>query len=273
MSISAPPPCVGEHLTVGYRTGRRRLPVLCDLDLALEPGSLTCLLGPNGSGKSTLLRTLAGMQPALAGQVRVLGDDIRRLSARERARRIGVVLTDRVSVGALSVTDLVALGRYPYRGWARASANEDDAAVRWAIEVTGAGPLAQRDVDELSDGERQRVMIARALAQEPAILALDEPTAFLDVIGRVEILGLLRRLAAETQRAILCTVHDLELALRVADTVWLLDGTTPRSPRSSPASVADRQGYPFVSASRTVSAKVKRSRNLVTSRARFAIRE
>lgn len=224
MTSPIAPACVAEHLTVGYRDRRRLRPVLADLDLQLLPGSLTCLLGPNGSGKSTLLRTLAGLQPALDGRLRLLDRDVTTLDRRELARLVGVVLTERVTIGALSVREVVALGRYPHRSWNRSSSAADETAVDWAIEVTGTQPLAHRDIGELSDGERQRVMIARALAQEPAVLLLDEPTAFLDIVRRVDVLRLLRRLAAETSRAVLCTLHDLELALRAADVVWLVDG-------------------------------------------------
>ncbi len=217
------PVCVAEGLTVGYRNGRRRTPVLGGLNLELTSNSFTCLLGPNGSGKSTLLRTFAGMQRPLGGKLTLFGDDIARLRPRQLARRLGVVLTDRVMVGALSVTDLIELGRYPHRGWDGRPGENDAAIVQWAIDITGTQPLAHRDVDELSDGERQRVMIARALAQEPAVLLLDEPTAYLDVSRRVELTALLRSLAAETGKAVLCTTHDLELALRAADRIWLLD--------------------------------------------------
>ncbi|MGH3696990.1 MAG: ABC transporter ATP-binding protein [Pseudonocardiaceae bacterium] len=232
------PVCVAEGLSVGYRSGRRCTAVLDGLDLELTSGSFTCLLGPNGSGKSTLLRTFAGMQRPLGGKLTLFGEDIARLRPRQLARRLGVVLTDRVTVGALSVTDLVELGRYPHRGWDGRPGENDAAIVQWAIDITGTQPLAHRDVDELSDGERQRVMIARALAQEPAMLLLDEPTAYLDVSRRVELTALLRSLAAETGKAVLCTTHDLELALRAADRIWLLDpdGTVIEgAPRTSPS--------------------------------------
>lgn len=227
MSVTVPA-CVAEQLTVGYRDRRRRIPVLVDLDVRLVPGSLTCLLGPNGSGKSTLLRTLAGLQPPLDGRLTLLDRDVRGLDRRELARLVGVVLTDRVTIGALSARDVVTLGRYPHRGWNGRPNPTDEAVVDWAIEATGAQPLADRDIGELSDGERQRVMIARALAQEPAVLLLDEPTAFLDVVGRVDVFGLLRRLAAATSRAVLTTTHDLELALSAADEIWLVDGDVLR---------------------------------------------
>lgn len=215
-------------LAVGYR-GRRRAAtvVLDDVDLALQPGQLTCLLGPNGSGKSTLLRTVAGMQAPLAGSATLLGTDIGRMPALERAQRLAVVLTDQVDAGIMRAADLVALGRHPYTGWSGRLRPDDHAAVRWALEVTGVAPLAGRNVAELSDGERQRVLVARALAQEPAVLALDEPIAYIDVPRRVELTALLRGLARESGLAVLLTTHDLDLAIRTADTVWLLEPGAP----------------------------------------------
>lgn len=217
--------CVVETrgLAVGYaqRRGRTRT-VLAGLDLCLQKGELTCLLGPNGSGKSTLLRTLAGMQPPLAGSALLGGTPVGRLASYERARRLAVVLTDPVDAGLMRAADFVALGRYPHTNWSGRLRERDREAVTWALEATGSTDLADRAVVELSDGERQRVAIARALAQEPEVLALDEPIAFVDVPRRVELTGLLRRLARQTHLAVLLTTHDLDLAIRSADTLWLV---------------------------------------------------
>jgi iron complex transport system ATP-binding protein len=217
------PALVIERLSVGYRVshGTTR-PILTGIDATLERGEFTCLLGPNGTGKSTLLRTLARFQPSLGGRVTVAGRDIRRLTRSGLARLLAVVLTDRIAVGAMTAYDLVGLGRSPYTGWGGRLREHDHAVIGWALTATRSDDLAQRDLAQLSDGERQRVMIARALAQEPMVMLLDEPTAFLDVPRRVEITGLLRRLARETGLAILLSTHDLELALRTADTIWLL---------------------------------------------------
>ncbi|PYR88468.1 MAG: ABC transporter ATP-binding protein [Acidobacteria bacterium] len=210
-----------RDLAVGYRTRRTRRAVLEHVNLAVHPGELVCLLGPNGIGKSTLLRTLARMQPALWGSVHLGGSDLRSITNIELARCLGVVLTERVAVEALSVRRLVELGRYPHSGWFRRITDSDRTAVEWAIDAVGARHLAERDFSRLSDGERQRVMIGRALAQEPVLLILDEPTAFLDVPSRVELIGLLRRLTRERPLAVVVSTHDLELALRTADVVWL----------------------------------------------------
>jgi iron complex transport system ATP-binding protein len=192
------------------------------LNVSVHCGELVCLLGPNGVGKSTLLRTLSRLQPALSGLIEVDGQDIRKLSAIELARRIGVVLTERAAVGALTGRQVVELGRYPHVGWSGRMNTHDHDVVDWAIEAAGASHIAARDSNKLSDGERQRLMIARALAQEPMTLILDEPTAFLDVPSRVEMMGLLRTLAREESLAVVISTHDLELALRMADTVWLV---------------------------------------------------
>ncbi len=210
-------------LAVGYRTRSNRRVVLEDVDLVARSGELICLLGPNGIGKSTLLRTLSGLQAPLEGVVEIGGMDLRRLGPAELARLVGVVLTERISVGALSVGRVVELGRYPHLGWWGRLDEGDRAVVRSALEAAGALRFADRDINELSDGERQRVLIARAMAQEPQVLLLDEPTAFVDVPSRVELMGLLRSLAAEKGLAVIVSTHDLELALRLADTIWLVE--------------------------------------------------
>lgn len=212
-----------EDLTIGYtHAGRGHAVVAANLNLALRRGELVCLLGPNGAGKSTLMRTLAGLQPALAGRIWLDEDDLLALPPRQLARRLSIVLTERIDAGNLSVRELVAMGRHPYTDWWGALTEHDAEIVRWAIGAVGAVPLADRSVQELSDGERQKVMIARALAQEPLLMMLDEPTAFLDLPRRVEVMGLLRTLARQTGRAILLSTHDLDLALRSADRLWLL---------------------------------------------------
>ncbi len=209
---------VAESLTIGYP--RRVLAV--NLNLELRAGEMVCLLGPNGAGKSTLLRTLAGMQLPLAGKVLLNGKDVHAMPAAELARHLGIVLTARPEVEYLSVYTLVSLGRYPYTGWLGWLRPADHAAIRRALEYTDSLALAPRLFHELSDGERQRVMIARALAQEPQVLFLDEPTAFLDLPRRIETLRLLRRLSRQTRCAVLLSIHDLDLALRLADCLWVL---------------------------------------------------
>jgi len=212
-----------HDLAIGYSVQRGQARVVAErINLRLHAGELICLLGPNGAGKSTLLRTLAGMQRPLRGQVRLLGADLHDLEPRELARRLSVVLTERIDVGALSARAVVALGRYPHTDWTGRLTPADETVITESLAAVGATPLANRLIGELSDGERQKVLIARALAQEPHLLLLDEPTAFLDLPRRVEIMSLLHRLARETGRVILLSTHDLDLALRSADQLWLL---------------------------------------------------
>jgi len=217
------PVVVLEDVSTGYRTGRsQRRVVTKDIRTSLRTGELTCLLGPNGAGKSTLMRTIAGMQTPLAGKVLVGGRDVQEISPRELARTVSVVLTDRASAGMLSAYALVALGRHPHTNWLGSLSEADHAVIRRSMEITGAAEFANRLVTELSDGERQKVMVARALAQEPQIMVLDEITAFLDLPRRVEIMGMLRALAHESGHAMLLSTHDLDLALRASDRIWLL---------------------------------------------------
>lgn len=222
--VKSEPILRAEDLAIGYRAGRGSAgkSVLAGLHLELHAGELVCLLGPNGAGKSTLLRTLGGLQEPLAGRLTVDGGDFASLSPAARARKAAIVLTDRADAGNLSVYALAALGRHPHTGWSGLLRAEDRAAVRRGLEEAGAYELRDRLFDELSDGEKQRVMLARALAQEPSLLLLDEPTAFLDLPRRVETMRVLRRLARERNRAVLLSTHDLDLAVRAADRLWLM---------------------------------------------------
>ncbi|MFC1465515.1 MAG: ABC transporter ATP-binding protein [Candidatus Brachytrichaceae bacterium NZ_4S206] len=211
-------------LTTGYRDGQSRRVVHRELNLVLWRGRLTALLGPNGAGKSTLLRTLCGLQSPLGGDVWIDGERLHALSPERRARKLAVVLTDRVDIGYMTAYGLAALGRHPYTRWDGRLTPEDEAIVQDAMRAARCDGLAARMVAQLSDGERQRVMIARALAQQTPIILLDEPTAFLDLPRRIEIIHLLRDLAHQTGRALLLSTHDLELALRFADELWLMGG-------------------------------------------------
>ena len=213
-----------HDLAVGYpaRRGRTEHRVLSGLDATAEPGDLTVLIGPNGAGKSTLLRTLTGLQPPLSGTATLDGADVRTLSSAELARRLAVVLTERDMPALLTAREVAGLGRHQHTGFTGRLTAADHEAVGWALSAVGARHLADRQAAELSDGERQRVLIARALAQDPAAIVLDEPTAFLDVTSRITVLGLLRRLARERSLAVIVSTHELELALRIADRVWLI---------------------------------------------------
>lgn len=216
------PPLEGRDLTIGYRQGRQIQPTLTALDFRLEPGDLTCLLGSNGSGKTTLLRTLAGIHPPLSGTILLEGKPLQKYNPIEVARRISVVFTQDQDFPRTTGYELVSLGRHPHTGWDGALDDDDHHWIGWAIGMTGAEPLAERYVSDLSDGERQRLLIARALAQRPRVMLLDEPAAYLDSAHRAELTSLIRQLARSNQLAILMVTHDVELALRMADALWLI---------------------------------------------------
>lgn len=211
------------QLSIGYQLSPLEKKVVASgINLTLPKGELVCLLGPNGAGKSTLMRTLSGMQKPLHGSV-VLDDvNIHQIPARSLAKKLSVVLTERVEGGLLTAYEVVSLGRYPYTNWSGTLTEHDHAIVAESIKQVGAEELATRTLMELSDGERQKIMMARALAQEPQVMILDEVTAFLDLPRRVEFMRLLRKMAHETNRAVLLSTHDLDLALRSADKIWLL---------------------------------------------------
>ena len=216
-----------EHLTaaklsIGYSHRGQETCVAEALDLALNAGEFICLLGPNGAGKSTLIRTLAGMQAPLSGSLKLQNQTFHSISPRERARMISVVLTDALPVGMMDAYSLVALGRHPYSGWLGGLNQYDKERIKWAFKAVGAEGLEARQISELSDGERQKISIARALAQEAQVMLLDEPTAFLDLPRRVELMTILRNLAHREQMGLLLSTHDLDLALRFADRLWMI---------------------------------------------------
>ncbi len=202
-----------NRLTVGYRGHR----VVEDISLSLPSGRLVCLLGPNGAGKSTLLRTLCGFQPPIEGRVTISGSDITTMNAAEVARLVSVVLTDRPLTPSLTTAEMVGMGRAPYTGfWGRLS-DDDRRLVSEAMQTVGIDSLATRRMGQLSDGERQKVMIAKALAQHTPVIVLDEPTAFLDYPSKVAVMKTLARLAHNEGKTILMSTHDLELAAQLGD--------------------------------------------------------
>lgn len=212
-----------QNLSIGYRSKHQLRVVASCLNASLLSGQLTCLLGANGIGKSTLIRTLAGFQPSLDGDILIQGKPLSSYSPRQLAKEIGIVLTTKSDTPMLSVREIIGIGRSPYTGfWGRLSA-DDEKIVSDAINHVGIESLADRSLMELSDGERQKVMIAKALAQQTSIIILDEPTAFLDFPSKIEILQTLRRLAHDNQVAILLSTHDVELALQLSDCIWLME--------------------------------------------------
>lgn len=212
-----------ENLSIGYPGKGEVKVVAAGISAGIHSGELTCLLGANGVGKSTLLRTLSAFQPKLGGKICIRGKEIGEYTDKQLSKVISVVLTEKCDIRNLSVTELIGLGRSPYTGFWGTLSKEDKAVVERAVSLVGIPHLAHRMVHTLSDGERQKVMIAKALAQETPVIYLDEPTAFLDFPSKVEMMQLLHHLSRRTDKTIFLSTHDLELALQIADKIWLMD--------------------------------------------------
>ncbi len=206
-------------LSVGYRHGNISTVLLENLNLSLRPGQLVCFMGPNGIGKSTLIRTLSGLQRPLAGDIKYGSHSS--VAPFQLPRHLSVVLTDRVTAVNMTVLDLVSYGRYPYLSWDLKFGPHDNAIVSTTLSQFHIDGLANKKIHELSDGQLQMAMIARAVVQDTPIILLDEPTAHLDLNNRLEIMKLLQKLAHESEKAILVSTHELDLALQTADIIWL----------------------------------------------------
>lgn len=211
------------NLSIGYKSRQSVKIVAENINAAVQSGELTCLLGANGIGKSTLLRTLSAFQPKLSGEILFRGSKIETYTEKSLAMLVSVVLTEKLDLKNMVVRDLVGLGRSPYTGFWGKLTPKDNEEIDRAIALVKIENLAHRMVHTLSDGERQKAMIAKALAQKTSIILLDEPTAFLDFPSKVEMMQLLHRLSRETQKTIFLSTHDLELALQIADKIWLMD--------------------------------------------------
>ena len=212
-------PGISLHgLTLAY--GRRVL--LRDADAVLPQGSITALIGRNGTGKSTLLRAIAGLGTA-AGEIRLCGKPLTALTALQRASTVSFVTTDKIRIANLACEDVVALGRAPYTNWIGRMQQADRDIVARSLSLVGMSSFARKTMDRMSDGECQRVMIARALAQDTPIILLDEPTSFLDLPNRYELCTLLRRLAHDHRKCILFSTHELDIALSLCDSIALID--------------------------------------------------
>lgn len=210
-----------SHLSVGYKVGHA---VVSDINLTLQSGKLASLIGANGVGKSTLLKTLTGFLPKLEGSLLLDGKDISEFSQRALARQISIVLTQKPDVQNLTIEEIVGLGRSPYTGFFGKLHANDQQIVDESITAVGIEKLKNRMIQTLSDGERQKVMIAKALAQQTPVIFLDEPTAFLDFSSKVETFQLLQRMAHEMGKLVLLSTHDLELAVRFSDTLLQVNG-------------------------------------------------
>lgn len=209
-------------LSIGYMHKGKNKVIQQHLNLQLSSSEMVALIGPNGCGKSTLLRTLGGLQPALSGSVLVGEKNLEHLSMHEKAALFALVLTETVQIGYCTVSQLVSMGRYPHTGRFGRLSNKDHIAIEEALERVHLSDFAQRPLSELSDGERQRAMVAKALVQDTPLIFLDEPTAHLDLNNKVELMVLLRNLSRETGKTVLVSTHELELALHISDQIWLM---------------------------------------------------
>ena len=203
-----------EALSVGYES-----PVLSDIELSFLPGTITVLAGPNGAGKTTLLRTLCKSQKSLSGKIVLDGTDIEKLSGSELSKRLSIMTTERIRPSLMTVREVVAVGRYPYTGSFGVLSEEDQKKIDDAMELTGILELSETDFTRLSDGQKQRVLLSRAICQEPDILILDEPSSYLDITGKIRIMSVIKSLAKENDVCVIMSLHELELACAVADTV------------------------------------------------------
>lgn len=211
-----------SELSVGYRENGRLHKVAEGIDFSLSPGRLTTLMGSNGAGKSTLIKTICGVLRPISGEIFIGGRPIESYKKPELSSLMSVVLTERTPDGGLTVYEMVSMGRYPYTGFFGTLTQEDRKIIEESMEIVGISGMSGKKIAFLSDGERQKVMIAKSLAQQTPVIILDEPTAFLDVRSKIETVMTLRLLAKEKGKAVLMSSHDIELALRYSDDIWVL---------------------------------------------------
>ncbi len=211
-----------SNLSIGYASKRKVKTIASNLNIDLSKGNLVCLLGKNGIGKSTLLRTLTKVQPALSGEISINNCNLKKLNNLDLSKSLSLVLTERLPESNLSVFELVALGRQPYTNWVGKLTDKDLHLINSAFEQTHTIHLMNSKYYELSDGQLQKVLIARALAQNTAIIILDEPTAHLDIHHTIETFTLLKKLAKEFNKTIIVSTHEINLALQLADVLWLM---------------------------------------------------
>ncbi|MBP7358967.1 MAG: ABC transporter ATP-binding protein [Prevotella sp.] len=213
-----------KNLCIGYKNDKTCINIVADnINAKIHSGELTCLLGANGVGKSTLLRTLSGFQPKISGDIFIKDIEINKITDKQLAKTIGVVLTEKPDLSNITAKELVGMGRSPYTDFWGSISEEDNKIIEDAMNTVGIKHLEDRMIQTLSDGERQKVMIAKALSQQTPIIFLDEPTAFLDFPSKIEIMQLLRKLCRDAGKTIFLSTHDLEIALQIADTVWLMN--------------------------------------------------
>lgn len=224
---------LANDLTIGYSEKKGQFKaVQRHLNLSLDSHQMTALIGPNGAGKSTLLRTICGLQKQIQGEILIKGKSIDHLSTMEKAKLISVVLTHSADTSMLTVREIVSIGRQPYSNWLGLKDIHHEEMIEKALSTVNISHLAERQLAALSDGEKQRVWIAKALAQDTPIILLDEPTSHLDYKNRIEIFKLLHRLSA-SGKSILISTHELDLAIHFADQLWVMeDGVTQGDPQT-----------------------------------------
>jgi iron complex transport system ATP-binding protein len=206
----------------GLDAGYDRKIIVSGIELNAMKGQVICLIGPNGSGKSTILRTLAGMLAPVGGAVYIGGNDINSIKPNDLARQMAVVLTEQLNVNMTSAYEIVSMGRIPYTGFFSRLNADDHRIVRECLQIVGAADLGERDFLSLSDGEKQKILIARALAQEPELIILDEPTSHLDIRNKIEIVHILNRLSAVNGVTVILALHDIDIAVKNCQFVLLI---------------------------------------------------
>ena len=211
-----------DDLTIGYH----KVPVIRNISLEVRKGEIIALIGPNGAGKSTLLKTIARELPPISGSIYLEGRDMQTISYRELSKKLAVILTERIKVDLTTCRDIVATGRYPYTGRLGVLTHEDEAVVDAAMETVHALDLSDRDFNAISDGQRQRILLARAICQEPEMILLDEPTSFLDVRHKLDLLSILTRMARKKNITVIMSLHEIDLAEKVADRILTVKGDT-----------------------------------------------
>ncbi|MDX9801950.1 MAG: ABC transporter ATP-binding protein [Spirochaetia bacterium] len=216
-----------SNLATGYKTGKTLRQVTRLFSTSISKGKIISLIGPNGCGKTTLLKTISGMIKPLSGTVFYSGggitDDISKMSSAELASRRALVLTKPPEPGMMSVSEIVSLGRAPHTNWKGKLSEKDKEAIHNSLAITGSSPLSERIFRTLSDGEKQKVMLSRALAQDTPLIFLDEPAAFLDLPSRMELAGLLAGIRDKGEKTLLITTHDIDFALKYSDIMWIID--------------------------------------------------
>ncbi len=211
-----------DDLTIGYH----KVPVIRDISVKVQKGEIIALIGPNGAGKSTLLKTIARDLEPIRGRIFLEGRDMQTITYRELSKKLAVILTERIKVELTTCRDVVATGRYPYTGRLGVLRGEDQRIVDEAMETVHALELAERDFNAISDGQRQRVLLARAIAQQPEMILLDEPTSFLDVRHKLDLLTILTRMARKKNITVIMSLHEIDLAEKVADRILTVKGDT-----------------------------------------------